>query len=463
MKAALLRATFTYGISVALGRLVPLFTLPLVTRALSVEDFGTLGFFQSFYLLLASVGTLSVGDALFRYYPAAVDRNKRRTALNTGLLIGSGSALVLGMALILVQQTLLGKLAVLIAVAVCFKKLGGVTLRIQNRPAAYLMCELVQQGLYLAGIVCGFSRAWLSAQYVLTVTLASTVASALGGWWIGGAARSLLTPPLFDCDNGRRLLAFSLPLLVVNFSLMAMNQGGVLLLRWMGTAQDTGLFALGNKLALGLTFLQMSFYLAWPYFGYTYVNRVFHQEVFHLFTVGAGTVMLLTAWASPWLIAVLGGLKYHDSVTLAVGMLGAVFLEMVGGLLDTSAGIGEKTWLVGIGVVGAAAVFWILGWSLIPLMGAGGVVCAAYTSRVALILYRFVVYRRFVAFRGYTLRGVSFAVLVSAVVVVFREIVPYNILLLLLLLGTSGIWFRQDLVALSRAAMARIGKRTKGG
>jgi O-antigen/teichoic acid export membrane protein len=463
MKAALLRAVSTYGVSVVLGNLVPLLTLPLITRALSVEEFGTLGSLQALYLLLGSVGTLGIGSALFRYYPAAVDGDKRRTTLNTGLLIGGGAALVLGTALIFVQQTSLGRLTVAIAVAGCFQALGLVTLRVRNRPGSYLVCQLVQQGLYLAGIVCGLSRGWLSTRYVLTVILASTVVSTVAGWGIGGVARSLLTPPVFDRATGRHLLVFSLPLLAVALSLASMNQGGVLLLRQLGTAQDTGLFTLANKLALGLTILQMSFYLAWPYFGYAHVDRTFHQEVFNLFTVGAATAMLVIAWAAPWLMAVLGGFEYRDSVPLAVGMLGAVFLGMVGGFLDTSAGIGEKTWLVAIGAAGAAAVFWILGWALIPLLGAGGVVYAAYTSQVALLLYRFVVYRRLVAFRGYTLRGVAFAVIVSAVVVVFRKMAPSNNLLLLLLLGTSWIWFRRDLVALSRAAMLRMGKRTKGG
>ena len=456
MKAALLRAVSTYGVSVVLGQLVPLLTLPLVTRSLSVDEFGKLGSLQAFYLLLVSLGTLGIGSALFRYYPAEVDRDRQRVALNTGLVIGSGSALALGTAVILFQPTSLGRLAGAIAMVGCLESLGAVALRVQNRPSAYLVCHLVHQSLYLAGIVCGFMRGWLSAGYVLSVTLGSTVAAAFVGWWSSGAASSLSTPPLFERTTGRRLLAFSLPLLAVTFSQTFMNQGGIVLLRWLGTAEETGFFTLANKLALGLTVIQMSFLLAWPYFAYTHVDRSFHQEVFHLFTLVAATVMLLAAWASPWLMAVLGGLAYRDAVTPAVGMLGAVFLGMVGGLLDTSAGIGEKTWLVAIGVASAAAMFWILGWVLIRIAGTAGLVSAAYASQAVLLLYRFVAYRKLVAFRGYTLKGVSFAVLVSGVVVLFRERVPLNNPLLLLLLAGSVVWFGRDLVALSRTAKLRI-------
>ena len=224
-----------YGLANALGKVVQVLTLPIFTRYLTTEDYGTLS-------LLVLVGL--IGRALPLAEPLA------------HALLGSGAS---------------ADLLRLYCVATALQLLTDpLMLRLQFEG---------QAGRYLA----------LS----LSVNLAGTVASlvlvvlgwGLGGWVIGAALGALVSAVVclamlargcrfsWDRELAARLVRIGLPMVPSGVVMYLLLSCGPFFLKELAGLREAGLFAVGAQFALAMSLVSNAFGAAWVPFFLGYATR----------------------------------------------------------------------------------------------------------------------------------------------------------------------------------------------
>jgi O-antigen/teichoic acid export membrane protein len=389
----LVRDVLVYGSGDAILRASALLTLPVYSRVLDPTDYGVWSFLVTLTFLLNAMLSLGADAAYARYFFTGELEDRR--VLTSSLLLVVAAANGVAVAALLPFSGALAEaafggdryetataLAILSGPLVVLSALAGQALRNRFQPVLFAALNVATAAL---GIVFGL---WLVVAHDLGVTgvvggtlLATLVVLPVRLWTI----RDLLAPT-FSRAVARRALRFGLPLVPAAFAGWALSVSDRMILGWLSTFREVGLYAVAASIASLLSFLLSPLGQAWsPHAVRAYERdpehaREFYGRVLTYILVGFGLLGVVVTAYAPELLALLTPPEFHDArAAVAPLVLGAVAYATI---QVTSAPITLKERTIWITIVsaGAAALNVLLNVALIP---AYGMIAAAWSTAAA--------------------------------------------------------------------------------
>ncbi len=381
-----------YGSADVLGNFVNLLLIPVYTRYLRPDDYGTLALLILFSTVARVLFRMGLDSGFFRlYYDQKTDTE--RASLVTSVALFAGTAGTLLMLLTWLASGTLARalsdtappLAAWVSLSAADVWLGMFTfvpmslLRVQNRPVAFSAFtagrHLLNSVLKVVLLVQGYG--------VLGVLVADVVATVV----FAVALQPLLRPylqPVFSTRQIREVLRFGLPKVPHGLMIQVQNLADRRILEAFVSRGELGLYHVGYSFGTGVKFTTSAFERAWQPFVYSLIGRPeLAQTLPSVITWAFGAhvaVGLAVAVLAPEIVQTLTAPAYHAAaafvpvVTLAY-LLHAVFL-----LLSFGISIEKRTRYYPIVTAASAATNIGGNLVLIPWLGSMGAAWATVLS-----------------------------------------------------------------------------------
>ncbi|MBN2103678.1 oligosaccharide flippase family protein [bacterium] len=270
-----------YGIGHILSRFINFLLLPLYTHVLTREEYGMVGIFFTYIAILSILYTYGLSSAFFRFYLAKEEKSERDRVFSTAffaLLITSGlfSALLILFANPLSQILFSGSIqngtvsvpfVVRMAAVILFFDaiglLGFLVLLSKEKSVLYAVLKLL---FVLMNVGCNILLVVVLKMGVEGIFMANAIASCFCMLSVLPVMlkhlRKMFSPALFQ-----ELLAFGLPYIMVNASVIVMDTIDRPLLKRLASIEEAGLFNAGVKLGMFMAIFVSAFRFAWfPFF-----------------------------------------------------------------------------------------------------------------------------------------------------------------------------------------------------
>jgi len=399
----LFREATVYGVALALRQLGSLLLWPFYARVFSLPDLGNLALALSYQGLLAILTTFSMDSAAFRWFWDREDPAYRARILANWLFFQvSASVLALLATAILALEVLdrpTGLLFVTAAFALLFSNALGILagfFRMARNSRKFLILNVWQvtlQVLITALLTATFRSP--VAVFLAQVLSAAVVLGAYARFWQEWLRTRV------EWFTLTQMLRYALPLSLSSLALWLLSLGDRFLVERLLGLEATGVFHLGNVLAMVVAFPVLAFQQAWGPFALSLMRNPQAQEVYvqvGKWFVAATTLIAFLlglilpplaplifgggvakdgfAWASPLFLAqVYYGLYFlvavdanlaKDNRPIALGVwLGGVTKVLLALLLTPMLGIGGMAWATMAGYAVAAGY---LMWAPVPFL-----------------------------------------------------------------------------------------------
>lgn len=376
-----------------------------LARVIGAEGYGIYAYAFAWTSVLAFAATLGFNVSLLRFIPAYQARqawsllrgviqyaSRRTVAAGCGVAV-IGSAIVLDRAdlppvlatTFLIGFALVPIMALLWVRGAVVRALGGVV-------SALAPDRLVRDAVLLCLIGLASAGAWRKAD-ASSAMVATVIGSAVGLGLVTFAMHRLMPPaaaaslPTYETKIWRQT---ALPLVVIGAANILMNRTGVLLLGWIASTKDAGIYALAFNFALVATLPQ------------TAVNALLTPAISDLFVrderaalravivdaavwtliASAGTALPIIVLAKP-LLATFGHDFVAGATVLRVLLIGQVFVAGFGSQLYLLTMTGHERSAAALLACGVALNM-ALGAVLIGRFGPTGAAVAAATAMIVL-------------------------------------------------------------------------------
>ena len=456
MKKELFKASLIYGTGLMLTRAMSLVTTPIIVRSISLAEYGKFGLFVSGYNFLGIIFSLSLGAGLFRYSAeASVASDKvefNDYIYNSFIIVLSASSI--GAVIIAIFGYCKGNI-IFIAVAILSFIMANeqnfrYILRAQNKAIQYFLMSVIYSGVYALGVIVQFIRGKLdfnSLIILIALSLFCSFAFAVSINWTS------ITSGHLSRKIALNMLFFSIPLLGAYCVEYMLQFTDIWMLAWLSGKEEVAFFNLAKKVTLALVIIKSTFFLAWPYFAYRFIDQKTHQSIFDILTLCvliASNILIL--FRNPIILFLGGKIYLSNSSLLLAPLLSGMVLSITGTFIDTTAGISKKTaWVAGIVIIGLLADV-IGNYFLIPLWGAKGAAVATSISYLLMYIVRLIVYSRKMKFRGWTIKSVYITLFITSCYIFLVGIFNLNtgILILITSIVLCFTYFREILYLLKR-------------
>ena len=270
-----------YALGAVLRNVISFIMLPIYTRHLAPEDYGTIELLSMLLDIVGLIVGLRVEDAIFRYWHDA-RTDSERTAVVSNALVAAVTANLVGTVFIVLLSKPLSvlmfgqsadyKLTALFGITLTFQALIFVPLayvRLQQRPWLYLGISVAKLVLQLALNIYFVVYRDMKVDGVVYSAVASTLVAGLV------AVIYLLRHVRFEIDKPlmRKMLRFSAPLILASIGAFYSAYGDRYFLRIYSGLAEVGIYALAYKFG----FLLMT--LVWESF--TKIWDVRRYEILH--------------------------------------------------------------------------------------------------------------------------------------------------------------------------------------
>jgi len=261
-----------YGIGGVLGRIVGFVMIPVYTRALRDVGYGVMSLLSVTTNLLATVISVGIAQAMFRFYYEYEEEGDRYEVISTAVM----SFTVIALSVLAVLSLFTQQFAVLILKSPDYSlhflvsfatiwfstlaQMGADYLRIQERSITYLVISLSRLAMGLSLNIYFVVFLKLGVMGVLLSTLiTATVFSAV-----------LIVPVLiraglhFSIEKFKKMVRFGAPLIFSNIARTVINTSDRFFLNAFGGLAATGVYDLGYKFgSLVHTFVTVPFNQIW--------------------------------------------------------------------------------------------------------------------------------------------------------------------------------------------------------
>lgn len=340
----LLRTGAAYQLADIVAKLLALGLLPLYTRYLSQEDYGTAELLLTVVILLSIVVRLGLGEAFVRFHFHDEDRQRRRrlqrTATGTLLALTTVVAVVMALLAAPLSELVLGdprpaemRAAALGLWAFTNLELAYAVLRVDELVRPYVIAGLANVALTVVFTVLLVVVAEEGALGLLLGNFGASAIVLLGLWL---ARREALGLP--SRAQLRPMLRFGLPTVPAEVSVFALFFVDRLWLYRFESEGAAGLYSLATKLAAAVIFTVRAFQYAWPPLAYSIADdaeasRVYARIATYYALVSAVVVVGL-ALLGRWIVRLLAAPEFfaaHEALPwVALGWaLYGLFLVLV--------------------------------------------------------------------------------------------------------------------------------------
>ncbi len=270
-----------YGLGHILSRFINFLLLPLYTNMLPTKEYGVVGLFFTYIAILFILYTYGLSSAFFRFFmeKGGEDRKSRvcsttfYTLLSTSLLFSGClmffaepvsrmlfSSEVLSMGLPL---SLLIRMAAVILFFDSLGLLGYLVILSEQRPALFAVLKLVFVAVNVTGNIIFVVVMKMGVEGIFIANAAASFISMISVLPV--LAKHL--QPTFSTRLLKDLLAFGLPYIVVNASVVVMDTIDRPLIERLASIEQAGLFNAGVKLGMFMAIFVSAFRFAWlPFF-----------------------------------------------------------------------------------------------------------------------------------------------------------------------------------------------------
>lgn len=376
-----------------------------LARVIGAEGYGIYAYVFAWTSVLAFAATLGFNVSLLRFIPAYQARqawsllrgviqyaSRRTVAAGCGIAV-IGSAIVLDRAdqpPVLATTFLIGFALVPIMASLWVR--GAVVRALGGVVSALAPDRLVRDAVLLCLIGLASAGAWQKAD-APSAMVATVIGAAVGLGLVSFAMQRLMPPaaaaslPTYETQTWRQT---ALPLVVIGAANILMNRTGVLLLGWIASTKDAGIYALAFNFALVAALPQ------------TAVNALLTPAISDLFVrderaalrsvivdaavwtliASAGTALPIAILAKP-LLAMFGHDFVAGATVLRVLLIGQVFVAGFGSQLYLLTMTGHERSAAALLACGVALNM-ALGAVLIGSFGPTGAAVAAATAMITL-------------------------------------------------------------------------------
>lgn len=382
-----------YGIGSSFTSLVSFLVLPVYTRLLSVQDFGTLSLILTAVFLLQYVYNMGVYSGfMIRYFDFKAQdyiSHKRLTStilffyLSVSVLASLFIYLFLGPTLrffIGTQDKLAILFIVLISSCEILYNLPTVIMRLEERVITFVSVNFIKSFALLVTVFLalrftnGGVNAALTAQFA--VTLCATAFAYLLTYRHYGF--------IFDIDEFKKSARLGLPFLIVMLSFWLIDSANKFIIKYFLTLTDVALYSLGFKIGQVVLFTVTVFQLVWQPMMFRIASnengREIFGKIFNYFALIIFTISLAVSLFSRQLILIFSTTSYVSAYTL-VSLI--VFAYAFYGLLLyllTPLIIKKRTFLLMLICVGGTVFNIIANLVAIPLYGITGAAYATFIT-----------------------------------------------------------------------------------
>jgi O-antigen/teichoic acid export membrane protein len=399
----LLTTGAAYQAAEVVAKGIAVVTLPLYTRHVSTEGYGTYNALLTAVILSSIVLRLGVGEAFVRFYFTDADSERRariaRTATATvawtttvaALLAvafsGELSKLILGF-----EDPLLMDCAILGLWAFTNIEMAYAQLRVDERARMYLYASGANVAMTVAFTVALVVFANQGARGLLLGNFGATAITVLALWWV---LRGRFSLRVRTGDLGA-MLRFGLPTVAADASVYALQVVDRFYLLRGVSRGAAGEYAIAVQLATVVFVFVRGFQYAWPPLAYSIDADAEASRLYSLvttyFVLATGVVVAAVALLGRWLVHLLAAPQYFGAYKalpwLALGWtlygLYQVMIVITGRARVTQRNIPAAAAGLAVNVGLLVALVPASGLGL-GLAGAGIALCGAYAAMVAIM------------------------------------------------------------------------------
>ncbi len=381
----LLKHSAVYGIGNILSKIAGCLLIPVYTRCLSPADYGVIELLDlTLYFISMFVG-MGLSSAILRFYYSTKDEDERNCIVSTALIFMSSLSIVVVFVCVLFDtqiSLLLFKskgnafffdLMIITFFFSSLIEIPLVLLRAQQRSAVFSFVTILRLALALvlniyfiviAGWgVTGFLVSGLTTSVIISLILVVTT--------LGKA------PIRFSFNHLKQMVAFGAPLLPSALGMFWINFGDRFVLKQCFSNWDVGIYSLGYKFAIMLSFLVgQPFFLIWSARMYELIERKDGERLYARFCTYFTVVIAFAGLGLSLIITGVMKIVPSESYFAAHSVVPIIALGYVlRELSDFFRGvlfIAKKPSYVSIVVMITTAVCTALYLTLIPLAGING-------------------------------------------------------------------------------------------
>jgi O-antigen/teichoic acid export membrane protein len=399
----LVTTSAAYQAAEIFAKAIAVFTLPLYTRHVSSDGYGTYNALLTAVILSSIVLRLGVGEAFVRFYFTDSDEQRKtriaRTAMATvawtttvATLIAVSFSSELSRLVLGSEDPLLMDCAILGLWAFTNIEMAYAQLRVDERARAYMFASGANVAMTVAFTIALVVFADQGARGLLLGNFGASAIVVLGLWWVL-RRRFSLRVRLADL---RAMLRFGLPTVPADASVYALQVADrFYLLRGVGEGA-AGEYAIAVQLATVVFVFVRGFQYAWPPLAYSIDSDAEASRLYSLvttyFVLATGVVVVGVALLGRWLVRLLAAPEYFGAYKalpwLALGWtLYGLYQVMI--VITGRARVTQRNLPA---AAAGLAVNLVLLFVLVPqdglglgLAGAGIALCGAYVVMVAIM------------------------------------------------------------------------------
>ena len=386
-----------YGLGGLIQRIVAVLLLPLYTRYLTPEDYGSIEVLVALSAVVFALLRAGIQSSFFRFYFQAEDERARQTVVRTSFWFTLGTAtlaLAVGLALAepistaifgtsenanLVRAAFVGLWA-----SMNYDQLTAL-FRVEERSVSFSIASLANVLLTVGATVLLVVVLDKGPIGVLVGNFSGTLAV----WLILLVYRRGQLGLEFDTDVFRRMTAWGMPFVPSVIALNLIDFSDRFFLVRIKDETELGLYAIGMRISAALLFVLAAFRTAWPAFAYSLPEdeaKRTYGFVLTYVTFFASWAAVALALCSPWIIHLLTTPDFYGGAHVVPVLVFAFVVFGMYIVVVTSigrAGRRGSNWMI----TGAAALFNVaLNLILIPPFGMTGAAISMVASYFAMFL-----------------------------------------------------------------------------
>ena len=399
----LLTTGAAYQAAEVVAKGIAVVTLPLYTRHVSTEGYGTYNALLTAVILSSIVLRLGVGEAFVRFYFTDADPERRariaRTATATVAWTTTVAALLavafsseLSKLILGFEDPLLMDCAILGLWAFTNIEMAYAQLRVDERARAYMLASGANVAMTVAFTIALVVFANQGARGLLLGNFGATAITVLALWWV---LRGRFSLRVRMADLGA-MLRFGLPTVAADASVYALQVVDRFYLLRGVSRGAAGEYAIAVQLATVVFVFVRGFQYAWPPLAYSIDADAEASRLYSLvttyFVLATGVVVAAVALLGRWLVHLLAAPQYFGAYKalpwLALGWtlygLYQVMIVITGRVRVTQRNIPAAAAGLAVNVGLLVALVPASGLGL-GLAGAGIALCGAYAAMVAIM------------------------------------------------------------------------------
>ncbi|RTL56005.1 MAG: hypothetical protein EKK46_05300 [Rhodocyclaceae bacterium] len=314
---------------------IPFLMLPVLTRYLSPEDFGTVAIYTTLSAVISALFTLGVNGAISRIY-FDLTEDKFAEFIGTCMVLVACSAAVITIVMFLLADLITGATKFpsawlwAVAITACAQSAINVALsmfQVRGLVRQFAVVQLSQSlllAIFTLVLVAGLSFDWRGR------VVAQAISSGAAGCAVVFALiRYYGVPVRFEAQYGCKALRYGLPLVVHVLSGIAISLVDRFIIARLLTLRDTGLYAAAGQVTAALIFVIDAFnraYAPWLFSALASNDLEIRHKVIrgtYIYFVVVWLVSMLFAFVMSRLMGLFLGEKYIAASTYIVWMAAA--------------------------------------------------------------------------------------------------------------------------------------------